>query len=122
MGNASEYFKNYVFKTNNFPDYWDIDQFNSTEDLFSKVRRDETQPYCFGLNFIKDLRKKDNGTKDEIDINIEFSFNKGMIVDTNSPAYDEHVMSPDFASWGNWQSSGVVSLFPYLTQFIARYV
>jgi hypothetical protein len=89
-----------VFKVNNFPDYWEAEEFDSIDTLFSKVANDEKQPYCFGLNFIKNF--DENETQSIYDLEIQFSFNKGMVVDTNSPAYDDHVMSPDFDSWGSW--------------------
>jgi len=38
-GNASLFFKNYVFKVNNFPDYWEVDEFEKVDDLFSLVKR-----------------------------------------------------------------------------------
>ena len=103
-GNASRYFKDYVFKVNNFPDYWEVVQFESMDELFRGVQRNETQEYCFGLNFDSNFTynasKEDPNAQYHLDI--QFSFNKGMVVDTNSPPYNEHVMSPDIASWGNW--------------------
>lgn len=44
-----------------------------------------------------------------------------MIPDTNSPPYDQHVMSPDIASFGEWVQSGV-TVYPYISEFIARYI
>lgn len=82
------------------------------------VKRSSNQSYCFALNFIEN--QVDNETN-YYDYNVEFSFNKGMIPDTNSPAYDEHVMSPDIASFGEWVSSGV-TVYPYISEFIARYI
>jgi hypothetical protein len=70
------------------------------------------------LNFVENKIDKENNT---YDINVEFSFNKGMIPDTNSPSYDEHVMSPDIGSFGEWVQSGV-PLYPYISEFIARYI
>lgn len=93
------------------------------DELFRGVQRNETQEYCFGLNF--DSNFTYNATDDPnayYYLDIQFSFNKGMVVDTNSPPYNEHVMSPDIASWGNWQQSGITALFPYLTEFMGRYI
>jgi hypothetical protein len=54
-------------------------------------------------------------------LEVEFSFNKGMTPDTNSPPYDSHVMSPEFAAWGEWLLSGT-AVYPYISEFIARYI
>ena len=112
-----------MFKVNNFPDHWDVVEFESIEELFNGVRYNETQEYCFGLNFVTNFTQKvKKHEKPQYFLDIQFSYNKGFVVDTNSPPFDEHVMSPDIASWGNWQQPGVTALFPYLTEFMARYV
>ena len=42
-GNASLYFKNYVFKVNNFPDYWDVVEFATIDELNDGVQHNDTQ-------------------------------------------------------------------------------
>jgi hypothetical protein len=36
--------------------------------------------------------------------------------------YNELVLAPDISSWGLWFDSGAVSLYMYMTEFIARSV
>jgi hypothetical protein len=35
--------------------------------------------------------------------------------------YNLLIRTPDFESWNKWFNSGAVGLYPYITEFIARY-
>lgn len=52
---------------------------------------------------------------------VEFSFDKFQIPDTNKPAYNDLVQGPDIDSWEKWFSSGSVHLYPYVTEFLYRW-
>ena len=39
---------------------------------------------------------------------------------TTQPSFDLNVMSPDFDSWDKWDYSGALSLFPFITEMVAR--
>ena len=116
--NASLFFKEYVFKINEFPDFWEVDEFDSMDDLFGQVSGSPNQSYCFGLNFIENNIDKENNI---YDVSVEYSFNKGMIPDTNAPPYDPDVMSPDMFSWKLYMRSAAV-VYPYISEFICRYI
>lgn len=59
-----------------------------------------------------------NTETDEYDI--EFSYTKDAVPDTNLPSYNPLVRLPDLTSWKLWFSSGSVAIYPYITEFIAR--
>mmetsp|Transcript_30475 Transcript_30475/g.46702 ORF Transcript_30475/g.46702 Transcript_30475/m.46702 type:complete len:97 (+) Transcript_30475:544-834(+) len=57
---------------------------------------------------------------DANDYEFEFSFSKDVLPDTNLPAYNPLQLTPDLLSWSMWFSSGAVTLYPELSEFIAR--
>ena len=69
------------------------------------------------VKFKKAVVDKEN---DEHEFDIEYSFNRGLVPDTNQAPFDINVMSPDFDSWDKWMHGGSLGLFPYLTEFIGR--
>jgi hypothetical protein len=44
-----------------------------------------------------------------------------MLPNTLIKSYNPLISSPDLDSYGRWFSSGSIELFPYITEFIARY-
>jgi hypothetical protein len=92
---------------------FEVELFESADDLYAKATDSDTQPYCFGINF-----KKFQPADHEYDI--EVLFDKAALPDTNLDAYDPLVKIPDFNGYGQWFSSGAAALFPYITEFIAR--
>jgi len=43
------------------------------------------------------------------------------VPDTNLKDYNDLILAPDISSWGLWFDNGGVSLYMYMTEFIARY-
>lgn len=52
---------------------------------------------------------------------MRYSFNKNSVPDTNLDDYNELILAPDINSWGLWFDNGPISLYMYMTEFIARY-
>jgi len=113
---ARTYFEDYVFDVtqtklglSNFA----AETFSKQEEVFDVVRSAAFQPYCFAVYF-----KKFDLVKDEYEI--EFSFDRRLVPDTNAEAYYEYKQSPDLEAWDQWFAEGTVQLYPYITEFIAR--
>jgi hypothetical protein len=88
------------------------------DDLFDNIDKSSNQSYCFGLNFIENEVNYENNT---FDLSVEFSFNAGMIPNTNTPPYDPNIMSPDIGSWGEYGHTAA-AVYPYISEFIGRYI
>lgn len=58
---------------------------------------------------------------DNNNFKIQYSWNKNSVPDTNLDDYNELILAPDINSWGLWFDNGGVSLYIYMTEFIARY-
>ena len=99
---------------NGFPSNWTTEEFATSEEAFDQVTNLQNQPFCFAVDF----KKFDNDTNE---YDIQFSFNKQDVPDTNLAAYNELVKAPDFANWNLWFTSGATSMYPVMTEFIARY-
>jgi hypothetical protein len=85
-----------------------------TEDaLNDAVSNQDEQPYCFAIY----LKKFD---LENYQFEIEYSFNKNSLPDTNLDPYNELLLAPDLNSWGLWKSSGCPQLYNFMTDFIAR--
>ena len=110
--NLKDFFESYVFKQLNMSNFT-MDTFANQDDAWSKYNAVENTPYCAGFTL-----KTFDTAKDEYEV--QFHFDKSKIPDTNLPAYNPLILAPDLLNWGLWFSSGAVSSFPYLTEFIAR--
>lgn len=87
--------------------------FSKLEDLTNETANYDKQPYCFGINF-----KTFDLVNDKYEV--EFLFEKMDLPDTNLDSYNPLYKIPDTTSWGKWFSSGAVSLYPYIIEFISR--
>ena len=70
-------------------------------------------PFCFAITFNKFDTVND-------DYDIEFSFAKENVPDTNQPAYNTLVKSPDLANYDLWFQEGAPAIYAYITEFVAR--
>ena len=99
-----------LISTTNF----EVTTFEDVEKLREEVRTVSDQPYCFGVN----IKKADF---EAYDFEVEFSFDKFELPDTNLPAFNDLTQAPDIDSWDKWFKSGALTLYPYMTEFFARY-
>lgn len=51
--NLVEYFEKYVFKQNAYFDNFTVGAYETQDDAFAAYKKDEKQPFCFGLTFNK---------------------------------------------------------------------
>jgi hypothetical protein len=109
---AKTFFDEYVFPHVGISNF-SADTFSTQDDAFNVVKTANEQPYCFAVNF---------DTFDLVNNNfkIKYSWNKNSIPDTNLDDYNTLLLAPDLASWGLWFDDGPVSLYIYMTEFIAR--
>jgi hypothetical protein len=90
-----------------------VDTYSVQQDAFDVVQNDNDQPYCFAI-FFQTFDLTDNNYQ------IQYSWNKNSIPDTNLDDFNELILAPDINSWGQWFDSGAISLYMYMTEFIAR--
>lgn len=90
------------------------ESFSSMDKLRNILHTENDQPYCFAV----ELKKFDVHS---YDFEFAFSFDKFDLPDTNLPAYNNLTNAPDIESWNKWFTSGSLTLYPYMTEFVARY-
>lgn len=81
--------------------------------MFKEYQKIDETPYCFGLTFNKFDTAKD-------DYEVEFHFTKEALPDTNQPAFNQYIKSPDLQSWNMYKNTGSMAVYPYIAEFIAR--
>lgn len=108
------YIEGYMLPAAGFPPGWSVGAYATQEEGFADYAKDERTPYCFGLTF----RKFDPATND---YEIEFHWAKEDVPDTNQPAFNDQIKAPDLLSWDQWKNTGATAVYPYLTEFIARW-
>lgn len=120
QSDAKTYFESYVFPNTGLDKPieglgvgFTVDTFTDQQDVFDKVQNDNDQPYCFAINF-QTFEPENNKYV------ISYSWNKNSIPDSNLDSYNELVLAPDISSWNLWFKSGAVSLYIYMTEFVAR--
>jgi hypothetical protein len=91
-----------------------VDTYSDQDSAFDVVKNENEQPYCFSINF-------ETFDVENNDFKITYSWNKNSVPDTNLDDYNELILAPDISSWGLWFDNGGVSLYMYMTEFIARY-
>lgn len=85
----------------------------TADDLHYSVTEADDMPYCFAI--ILNTFDLENYKFD-----IEYSFNKNSLPDTNLDVYNDLLLAPDLESWGLWSGSGANQLYIYMADFIAR--
>ena len=94
----------------------DAKDFISTHKDYSEVgdsvTNENDQPYCLAIVFEK---------FDEDDYEVALRYPVKSLPDSTNPPYNALIKAPDFSSYDKWFSSGAPALYPYITEFIARY-
>lgn len=107
------YFQNFVLPNNGLGAFA-VDTFSSEDHVLNVVQTVSLQPYCFMVNF-----KKFDTINDRYDV--QYSFPINSLPNTLLSSFNRLIRTPNVNIYSKWFDTGCASLYPYITEFIARY-
>ena len=91
-----------------------MDAFSTEDNVVNIVQTVSYQPYCFLVNFINFDTENDK-------YDVQYSFPINNLPNTLLSSFNQLIRTPNVNVYSKWFDTGCASLYPYITEFIARF-